>query len=173
MDMGMNMGPMKMYFTWGPEVTLLFSSWTVSTWPAYLGSLLVCLLLAVCYEGLTVIRVLYSARLREKAAKEQEMLEASGAGALEANGGSHGHKGKLRKHPQWLAGGSIVDRLLASLMIGISAATSYLLMLMIMSFNVGVFIAVVLGHSFGVLLFGGVRILTESSLFADSHCGGW
>ncbi|KAE8712515.1 Copper transporter 5.1 [Hibiscus syriacus] len=119
---------MHMTFYWSRQVTLLFSSWRTDSWPSYLLTLLACVLASVFYQYLEHAR--YIVRHGGNPAAEEPLLSnRSGVGKR--------------------SGRKIADGLL----FGLSSGLGYLLMLEIMSFNGGVFVAVVLGLSIGYLGF--------------------
>ncbi|XP_043720981.1 copper transporter 5.1-like [Telopea speciosissima] len=65
------------------------------------------------------------------------------------------------------SGWSNPARYAAAILFGVNSTIGYLLMLAIMSFNGGVFLAIVLGLTFGYLIF---RISDEELVVVDNPC---
>ncbi|MBA0668835.1 hypothetical protein Goklo_001713 [Gossypium klotzschianum] len=122
---------MHMTFYWSRQVTLLFTSWRTDSWPSYALTLLACVLASAFYQYLEYVRyrVRRGRKPTEGTAEEPFLLRSKGAGMV----------GKI-------AGG---------VLFGLSSALGYLLMLAVMSFNGGVFLAVILGLTVGYLVFRG------------------
>ncbi|XVE97777.1 hypothetical protein REPUB_Repub03eG0048000 [Reevesia pubescens] len=126
---------MHMTFYWSRQVTVLFSSWRTDSWLSYALTLLACLLASAFYQYLEHVR--YRVRRGGKRAMgtvEEPLLLQPKAG----------------KRGKW----SMV-KIVGGLLFGLSSALGYLLMLAIMSFNGGVFLAIVLGLTVGFLVFRG------------------
>ncbi|KAK2965575.1 hypothetical protein RJ640_018741 [Escallonia rubra] len=122
---------MHMTFYWGRSVTLLFDSWKTDSWTSYSLSVLACLLFSAFYQYLE------DRRLRFK-----RFSSRSGAGAID----------DTPLLQQKLIAGRPA-RIAGALLFGVNSAIGYMLMLAVMSFNGGVFVAVVLGLTLGYLLF--------------------
>ncbi|KAB2049911.1 hypothetical protein ERO13_A13G188100v2 [Gossypium hirsutum] len=122
---------MHMTFYWSRQVTLLFTSWRTDSWPSYALTLLACFLASAFYPYLEYVRyrVRRGGKPTDWTTEEPFLLRSRGAGMV----------GKI-------AGG---------LLFGLSSALGYLLMLAVMSFNGGVFLAVILGLTVGYLVFRG------------------
>ncbi|XP_022756382.1 copper transporter 5-like [Durio zibethinus] len=127
---------MHMTFYWSRQATLLFSSWRTDSWLSYALTLLACVLASAFYQDLENVRyrVRRSGKPTEGKAEEPLLLQPKGAGA--------GYTGKLS-----------VGKIVGGVLFGLSSALGYLLMLAIMSFNGGVFLAIVLGLTVGFLVF--------------------
>lgn len=141
---------MHMTFYWGKKVTLLIDSWQTDSWTSYALSLVACLVVSVFYQYLENRRI----RLKLFAAGT-----ASAAPEIEAP--------LLRRK---LAGdrARLGVKLAGSVLFGVSSAIGYLLMLAVMSFNGGVFIAIVLGLAIGHFFFRNEG--EEASVVVDSSC---
>uniref|UniRef100_A0A5B7B4X7 Copper transport protein n=1 Tax=Davidia involucrata TaxID=16924 RepID=A0A5B7B4X7_DAVIN len=133
---------MHMTFYWGRKVTLLFDSWKTDSWISYGLTLLACLLFSVFYQYME------DRRLRFK--------------LLSLNNNNNNNKpssvsqqtAPLLLYPTpAVAGRWSPARFAGAVLFGVNSAIGYLLMLATMSFNGGVFIAVVLGLAVGYLLF--------------------
>ncbi|CAK7352750.1 unnamed protein product [Dovyalis caffra] len=143
-----------MTFYWGCEVTILISSWHTKTWLSYSLSLLACLIASIFYQYLENrrlrLKLISSASAKANsspsAAIEEPLLQTMGGG------------GKGR----WSAA-----RVGGAVLFGINSGIGYLLMLAVMSFNAGVFLAVVLGLAIGYLLF---RSEDENLMILDNPC---
>ncbi|XWS17574.1 hypothetical protein CRYUN_Cryun33cG0078800 [Craigia yunnanensis] len=127
---------MHMTFYWSRQVTLLFSSWRTDSWLSYALTLLACVLASVFYQYLEHVRyrVRWGGKPTDGTVEEPFLLQPKGAGA--------GNRGK------WSVG-----KIMGGVLFGLSSALGYLLMLAIMSFNGGVFLAIVLGLTVGFLVF--------------------
>ncbi|KAF7114866.1 hypothetical protein RHSIM_RhsimUnG0073900 [Rhododendron simsii] len=143
---------MHMTFYWGRDVTLLFDSWKTKTWVEYSLTLLTCFLFSAFYQYLE------DRRLRLK----QPQLSSSSSTApttttplLESKLGGGG------------GGARSPVKLLGALMFGVNSAIGYMLMLAVMSFNGGVFVAVVVGLSAGYLAF---RSNDRDVVVVDNPC---
>ncbi|XP_057957759.1 copper transporter 5.1 [Malania oleifera] len=138
---------MHMTFYWGRKVTLLFDSWKTNSWTSYAFTLLACLVLAAFYQFLEDRRIkfklLAAGRPPAQSPIEAPLLQRKIAGW----------------GPAKFAG---------AFLFGINSAIGYLLMLAVMSFNGGVFIAVVAGLAIGYLLY---RSGGDDVLVVDNTCG--
>lgn len=142
---------MHMTFYWGTSVTILFDSWQTNSWLGYLLSLLAVFLFAAFYQYLE------DRRLRLKlisAAKGSPSPPSSDAAAPLLFPKLRGR----RWSPYQFAG---------AVLFGVNSAIGYFLMLAVMSFNAGVFIAVVVGLAVGYLLFRGGD---EDLVLVDNPC---
>ncbi|KAI3454187.1 hypothetical protein Pfo_010850 [Paulownia fortunei] len=144
---------MHMTFYWGRKATILFDSWKTDSWASYFLSLLACFLFSVFYQYME------DRRLRFKLLSVSNKLPPPQSGAVAL--GTPLLFSKL--------GGSkwAPSRFAGAILFGINSAIGYLLMLAIMSFNAGVFIAVVLGLGVGYLLFRGSD---EDVVVVDNPC---
>ncbi|KAL6528826.1 hypothetical protein OROMI_029002 [Orobanche minor] len=133
---------MHMTFYWGNRVTILFDSWKTDSWISYFLSLLACFLIAVFYQYMEDRRLRFKLLSSSKPPPPPSGSAAIGAPLLFTNVGGGGGK--------WAP-----SRYAGATLFGINSAIGYLLMLAIMSFNGGVFIAVVVGLGFGYFLFRG------------------
>lgn len=125
---------MHMTFYWSRQVTLLFDSWSTTTWLSYALTLLACLIVPAFYQYLEDLRV--RLRLASSAAKASDPIQAPLL------------RGKLS------AGGKFsAVNLAGSVNFAVNSAIGYMLMLAVMSFNGGVFVAIVVGLAVGYLLF--------------------
>ncbi|XP_076919323.1 copper transporter 5.1-like [Bidens hawaiensis] len=128
---------MHMTFYWGRTVTLLFDSWKTDTWLSYALTLLACLIFSIFYQYME------DRRLRFK------LLSTSAAAASASSATTPLLNKKLfSAGNRWTVG-----RIAGSALFGINSALGYFLMLAIMSFNGGVFVAIVVGLAVGYLLF--------------------
>ncbi|KAG2495552.1 hypothetical protein HYH03_006495 [Edaphochlamys debaryana] len=155
--------PMQMAFEYGYHVTVLFASIHTDTMASYVAVLLGLLLLAVVHEGLTTYR---RTRLTLASSLSVASLPTAGLDETEA----------AIRSPMKPVGvlGSMVpgpkERLSLALMHVLSYGIAYLLMLAVMSFNMGVFIAVLLGFGIGHYVFPD-RPTSPSMVRADSCHG--
>ncbi|CAN6582763.1 unnamed protein product [Malus baccata var. baccata] len=130
---------MHMTFYWSRQVTLLFDSWKTDTWTSYSLTLLACLLVPAFYQYLEDLRV----RIK-RVASSSSLKSASDAPIRTPLLGA-----KLGG-----AGGRFsAGRLAESVLFGVNVAIGYMIMLAIMSFNGGVFVAIVWGLAIGYLAF--------------------
>lgn len=119
---------MQNFFVWSKQITLWFSRWSTETVREYMLTLLAVFFLAVLYQWLTSIRTILVSRFKamQDSAGKLDELEAGSTITL------------AQKHPK-------VAKLVLAVLFGINSALGYLVMLAVMGFNVGVFLAVVLG----------------------------
>ncbi|XP_019188867.1 PREDICTED: copper transporter 5.1-like [Ipomoea nil] len=142
---------MHMTFYWGKNVTVLFDFWKTDSWTSYALTLIACFVFSVFYQFME------DRRLRFK------LVSSLGAA-----------KNKPDSVDTPLLLGSVVGggwkaaRFAGALLFGVNSAIGYLLMLAVMSFNAGVFIAVVVGLGAGYLVFrsGG----DEDVVVVDNPC---
>ncbi|ESW08893.1 hypothetical protein PHAVU_009G083400 [Phaseolus vulgaris] len=139
---------MHMTFYWSRKVNLLIDSWKTVDWTDYLLTLLACLVVSAFYQFIENRRIrlkLIGAGKSFPAEIETPLLRRK----LTGNGAKLGVK---------VAG---------AFLFGLSSAIGYLLMLSVMSFNGGVFLAIVVGLAVGYFFF---RNEGEDSLIIDTSC---
>lgn len=143
---------MHMTFYWGYKVTILFDSWRTDSWTSYGFSLLACLVFSVFYQYLENLRLRFK-------------QVASGAAVGSGQSTSPIETPLLNSK---IAGGRWRPaKFGGAILFGVNSAIGYMLMLAVMSFNWGVFIAIVLGLSIGYLVF---RSGDEEAVVVDSPC---
>ncbi|XP_021894385.1 copper transporter 5.1 [Carica papaya] len=130
---------MHMTFYWGRRVTLFFSSWQTDSWLGYALTLLACLLAAAFYQfledrRLKLIRYAVAAKKVSPGAPVEAPLL---------------HKTAVAGGDKWWS----PVKVFGALLFGINASLGYMLMLAVMSFNGGVFLAIVFGLTIGYLAF--------------------
>ncbi|XP_047049475.1 copper transporter 5.1-like [Lolium rigidum] len=131
---------MHMTFYWGTSATILFDGWKTSAWAGYLLSLLALFLAAAFYQYLEAFRI----RLK--------LLASAKADPLPPPAGSDA-RAPLLGPGSALAGCRWPAKVATAALFGVNAGIGYLLMLAVMSFNGGVFIAVIVGLAAGYLAF--------------------
>ncbi|PKU59915.1 copper transporter 5.1 [Dendrobium catenatum] len=135
---------MHMTFYWGKTVTILVDSWRTDSWISYLLSLIALLLGSAFYQFLEDRRVRFKLLSKSNHSSLEIPLLAS------------------------RAGGRYAARIFTAVLFGVNSAIGYLLMLAVMSFNGGVFLAVVIGLTLGYYAF---RSGAEEDLIAlDKSC---
>ena len=140
---------MVMVFSTRMDPVLLFAAWHPQTAAQYTLSLMLIFGLAVLHEWLVRQKRLCDARHRSAA--HGEALPLFRAATLSRSERVH-----------------TITRILAAMCLhAASVTTSFLLMLLIMSFNVGVFTAVVAGLSVGHAIFGAAIAPHSSSRHRD------
>ncbi|XP_070581748.1 high affinity copper uptake protein 1-like [Ptychodera flava] len=147
---------MKMYFHFSQTVTILFYEWQVDTVGALVGSCIAIFFLAMLYEGLKVLResllrksivnVRYSSTPVGKGSGETVLMETHGHGRARMFSTSH-----------------VIQTLLHIIQITLS----YFLMLIFMTYNVWLCIAVALGAGVGYFIFGWKKTVVVD---INEHC---
>ncbi|KAK4277285.1 hypothetical protein QN277_015302 [Acacia crassicarpa] len=143
---------MHMTFYWSKTVTLLIDSWKTDSWTSYLLSLLACLLASAFYQYLE------NRRLRLKAITFQKPSATAPQNQIPLlRSNLAGDKAKLGV------------KLAGAFLFGFNSAIGYLLMLAVMSFNIGVLVAIVIGLAIGYFFF---RSGNDEGTFieADNAC---
>ncbi|RLN32852.1 copper transporter 5.1 [Panicum miliaceum] len=138
---------MHMTFYWGKSATILFDGWRTSTWPGYLLSLVALLLAAAFYQYLEALRI------RVKLAAGGGAAAGKQGPSIPPPASSDPSRAPLLAPALAAAAGRWPARVAVAAMFGVNSGLGYLLMLAVMSFNGGVFIAVVVGLALGYLAF--------------------
>ncbi|KAM0040849.1 putative Ctr copper transporter [Helianthus debilis subsp. tardiflorus] len=125
---------MHMTFYWSNNLTLFINSWTTNSWFSYFLTLIIIFLFSIFSQFMEDQRL----RLR--------LLTSSTTAAVAID------KAPLLYSNFFLSGGSGA-RFVGSVLFGINSGINYLLMLAVMSFNGGVFVAIVVGLAVGYWLF--------------------
>lgn len=121
---------MHMTLYWSRYVTLLIDSWRTDSWPSYLLTLVACFLCSAFYQYLEHRRI----RLRSTSLVPSDPQSANSPLIPKI--------GRLN-----------LTKIAETALFGVNAAVGYLLMLAIMSFNGGVFLAIVAGLTVGYGIF--------------------
>ncbi|CAL8079911.1 unnamed protein product [Orchesella dallaii] len=140
---GMDM--MAMYFTGGTKVTILFKFWETSNTGVFVASLIIVFLLALVYEALKFYReVLY----------ERSATLASDRAVQGLLGGIRSNIFKSY-------------HLVQTVLHMVQLVLSYFLMLIFMTYNIWLGLAITLGAGVGYLLFGWNK---RSAVDITEHC---
>ncbi|XP_058222717.1 copper transporter 5.1-like [Rhododendron vialii] len=145
---------MHMTFYWGRDVTLLFDSWKTKTWAEYCLTLLTCFLFSAFYQYLEDRRLRLKQPQLSSSSSSSSTAPTTTTPLLDSKLGGSG-------------GARSLVRLLGAAMFGVNAAIGYMLMLAVMSFNGGVFVAIVVGLSVGYLVF---RSHDQDVVVVDNPC---
>ncbi|XP_013616439.1 PREDICTED: copper transporter 5 [Brassica oleracea var. oleracea] len=117
---------MHMTFYWGIKATILFDFWKTDSWLSYILTLLACFVFAAFYQYLENRRLQFKSLSSTRGVSAPLIPKSGTRSAAKAA---------------------------SVLLFGVNAAIGYLLMLAAMSFNGGVFIAIVVGLTAGYLVF--------------------
>eukprot|EP00898_Chlorokybus_atmophyticus_P001574 jgi/Chlat1/2417/Chrsp17S02670 len=147
---------MQMSFYASPKATILFESWCTSTWQQFLPACLIVALFCVLHEYLVTLRTRYAA------------LPANAAASPVASPDDDEAQGFIvtaRKLPQ----SPSAKRAVITILYAINVLFSYLIMLVVMTFNAYLLLSVVLGLAVGYFLSGHMRSPSDPAL-ADQCC---
>ncbi|KAJ4812696.1 hypothetical protein LUZ62_025262 [Rhynchospora pubera] len=134
---------MHMTFYWGKTVTILFDFWRTNSWLSYSLSLLALFLASAFYQYMEDRRVRFKILAESKPASSEPSIETP------------------LLYGRAIRGWSLA-RSATAVLFTVNSAIGYMLMLAVMSFNGGVFIAIVVGLGVGYLVFrsgGGDEVL--------------
>lgn len=152
---------MKMYFHASNEATILFYSWTTTTAAGMFGSCMAVMILSLLYEGLKVLRdrLLSKAEIkRTKFYKNKAIPLATVDNHCEAD------ETKVKSYGMVMFS---KDHFFQTLLHIIQIGVSYLLMLIFMTYNVWLCLAVIAGAALGYFLFGWMK---TRLVHADEYC---
>jgi len=133
-------------FYWSDDTTILFGFWATETVGQYLASCLCFFVLAMLYEWLSSFRFSYAKELRE-AKEKKEQTELASEKSLLLNGDTP--LGKIAIFMQRFT----LLHLKLTVMHMIQLTLAYTLMLVIMTYNVGLGLSVMGGYALGFFIF--------------------
>jgi len=144
---------MKMTFHAGAKEDILFDGWSPRTWPAMLGSCICVLVMALAYEGLKALRLW----LLERSVNNRRAQSAVGS-TDSATSLAEDNLPITVAPPSWRFNWSrnrllIAAHCLQAFLHLLQVTLGYMLMLIAMTYNVYLFISVVLGAALGYLIF--------------------
>ncbi|KAF5804660.1 putative Ctr copper transporter [Helianthus annuus] len=125
---------MHMTFYWSNNLTLFINSWATNSWFSYFLTLTILFLFSIFSQFMEDHRL----RLRLLTSSTTAAVAIEKAPLLYSN---------------FFSGGGRGARFVGSVLFGINSGINYLLMLAVMSFNGGVFVAIVVGLAVGYWLF--------------------
>lgn len=158
---------MKMFFHTGISDFILFETWVPTTTWNYLLGCFFCFLMALLYEFLLT----FNAELEYQVWRETPSPTRSSFDGIDERDGLLSTEQQLRQPFRYLR--SIVwtrnsIRLCRSLMRMITVAGAYVCMLLVMSFNVGLFLSVILGLGVGSYIWN--ERLDRIHAIEKEHC---
>ena len=137
---GGDMMMMPMWFQATIDTVLWLEPWHTTSWPAYIAALLGLILFGIIHEYLA------SYRVRLTRAKPAPLTQSYSSPLLSEENPAMAGEGPIADL------GSMKSRAYSSLLYACNLATGYLLMLAVMTYNVGFFFAVVSGMGLGHFL---------------------
>ncbi|XP_021756679.1 copper transporter 5-like [Chenopodium quinoa] len=138
---------MHMTFYWGTKMVLLFDFWKTDSWLSYSLALLFCFLFSVFYQYM-----------------EDRRLCVLTIGIVPP---PSDQPSTPFLHPRLGTRLSKSARFATAVLFGVNSAIGYVLMLAVMSYNGGVFIAIALGLAVGYFLF---RAKEYEALIVEDAC---
>ncbi|CAD5119958.1 DgyrCDS8542 [Dimorphilus gyrociliatus] len=152
---------MKMYFHASTKAVILFEKWNIDSWQGMLGSCAVIFIIAALYEGLKVFREMLLRRSSVSVRYNTMPVPSQGNGANETcTMLSETHKTvgmKMISLPHFIQ----------SLLHILQVVVSYFLMLIFMTYNIWLCLAVGLGAGAGYFLFSWKRSIVVD---VNEHC---
>ncbi|XP_074871594.1 protein SLC31A2 [Carettochelys insculpta] len=135
---------MQMHFFFSDQVVLLFDFWNIHSPAGMVLSVLVVLLLAVLYEVLKIskTKLLRRTLLAIPRSVSQQSLREPDSGSVNSNLGQQSTSSK-----RWF-----LYHVSQSLFYLAQVVTGYLVMLVVMSYNVWIFLGVIVGSALGYYL---------------------
>jgi copper transporter 1 len=155
---------MQMYFEAGTHVTLWLRSWHTSTHLQYAISVVGLLLLAVIAECLAALR----ARLARAAAAPGGAGSGNAVWPDDAGAGPQSAAEPLLGFVTARASTPARLRAVLALLYAVNIAVAYLLMLAVMTYNVGYFVAIVAGFGLGHFAFADLK--AGGAVSGDACC---
>lgn len=146
---------MHMTFYLSTQVTLWFNYWRITGWLGYSFTLVAVLMLSIFHEWLVTCR----GALMKKNKRKTKRSTLPTSVIATTNSTTITTDGQLAI--------IVAENLMNSILFGINVGAGYLLMLAVMTFNVGVCLTVVVGLSMGFFIF---RSTSKSTSRADM-CG--
>jgi len=161
-----HMDMMKMYFHVGVKEVILFSGWKTTTVSEMIGSCICLFVCALLYEGLKVFREELLVKGRN------DMMRRNTPESLPTNDetGENGvNSDQVIIHPSHNAKSKICNKwhFLQSFLHIVQVTVSYMLMLVFMTYNVWLCLAVALGAGAGYFCFGWRK---QSTHDVNEHC---
>ncbi|XP_064650119.1 high affinity copper uptake protein 1-like [Lineus longissimus] len=157
---GMSMMMMKMYFHTGVEETVLFQQWKITNVGELIGSCLGIFFFAILYEGLKVLREhllrKYNVHMRYNSYPVPNSNSTSSHDAMIMET----HKVAQAKLCSW-------PHFLQTLLHIVQVVMSYFLMLIFMTYNIWLCLAVALGAGGGYFVFGWKKAIVVD---VNEHC---
>uniref|UniRef100_A0A0K8TQR2 Copper transport protein n=1 Tax=Tabanus bromius TaxID=304241 RepID=A0A0K8TQR2_TABBR len=166
--------PMIMTFHWRLCETILWESWKAIDESEFFGSMFGVFMMALAYEAIKVLReVLYmraSSAERDAAIRVAAKAAASNHNGLRSSG-THAANGQCCTPPrvERSVARRILDKyhIIQTFLHFVQVIVSYLLMLIVMTFNGYLCVAVALGAAVGYFAFGWVK---QKSIEVGDHC---
>lgn len=147
---------MSMTLYWGKELTLLLDSWKTESWPSYSLTLLFCFLLSLFHQRLEA--QLYKLKSIKTPLSPPPPPQPSQPSSSEITASPIDAPSSYSPKPV----PDLWNRMASAALFGFTSAIGYVIMLTIMTYNGGVFVAVVLGMSTGYFLFRSKNLMEDN-----------
>jgi copper transporter 1 len=132
---------MKMYFHVGFDINILIYGWDATTNGRLLGTIAAVFLLGIVYEWIKFMRILLAQDVRDNCSSvDLPSVGKEPSSSLDT--------------PSWFKKNN--RHIMQSILYFFQASISFILMLLVMTFNIWIFLAVVFGMGFGYFLFAPV-----------------
>ncbi|VDP08551.1 unnamed protein product [Soboliphyme baturini] len=152
---------MAMYFHFGYTETILFKGWAINSVGGLIGSMVAVFIIAALYEELKAVREILMRKGREPTEPD------SPTGATNSSQDLTAEISTWRASKKFSCGLCSWYHLLQTFLQMLHILVAYLLMLVFMTYNVWLCVAIVLGNGCGYFLFGKSR---KSAVSLDDHC---